>query len=153
MNEMSKKVAAKNRCKNVQFVSHLLVGSGSGSTSSPVVDLEGEDGSKERMQEPAKRRKIEASSKGPVTPIRVVALRCEGGDLLQLPRVWPELDRCSSHLTLFLDDLELKVIHDLVPAGQSKAITEGVNAAMKALEVATTLNNASKEVRSGRMCW
>jgi len=44
-----------------------------------------------------------------------------------------------------VDDHELQVIHDLGPAGRSKGITEGVIATMKALEVATVLNNASIE--------
>jgi chromosome segregation ATPase len=44
-----------------------------------------------------------------------------------------------------LDDLELKIIQDLGPAGRSKEITDGVIATMKALEVAAALNNASLE--------
>jgi len=71
----------------------------------------------------------------PVTPIKVVPIRPEGGGLLQLPRVWSEPDRCGSHSTLLLDDLELKVIHYLGTAIQSKAITEGVIVVMKALDV------------------
>lgn len=110
VNETSKKVAAKNRCKIVQFVSHLIAGASPGSTSSLVVDPEREDQSEERVQEPAKRRRVETPSKEPVTPIRVVPIRIESVDLLQLPRVWSEPDRWSSHSTLFLDDPELKVI-------------------------------------------
>ena len=49
MNEANKKVAAKKRRKNVQFVDHHIAGSGLGSTSGPVVDLEGEDRPKERV--------------------------------------------------------------------------------------------------------
>jgi len=52
-------------------------------------------------------------------------------------------DCCGPNVTLFLDDPELQVIHDLGPVGRSKAITEGVIATMTALEVATALNNAS----------
>jgi len=110
-----------------------------------VVDLKGEDRSEERVHEPAKRKRVEMPSRDPVTPIRAVPIHFESGDLLQLPRVWFEPDRYSPHSTLFLDDPELKVIHDLGPAGRSKAITEGVIAAMKALEVAKVLNNASME--------
>jgi hypothetical protein len=44
-----------------------------------------------------------------------------------------------------LDDPELKIIHDLGLAGRSKAITNGVIATMKALEVAAALNIASLE--------
>lgn len=89
---------------------------------------------------PQKKKRVET-----VTPIRVVPIRSESGDLLQLPRVWFDPDRCGPHSTLFLDDPELRVIHDLGPAGRSKAITEGFIVAIKALEVATTLNNASME--------
>jgi hypothetical protein len=88
---------------------------------------------------------VETPSKEPATPIRVIPLRSESGDFLQLPKVWSEPDRCGPHSTLFLDNPELQVIHDLGPACQSKAITEGVIATMKALEVATVLNNASFE--------
>lgn len=38
-----KKVASKNRCKNVQSVSNLIADFGSSSTSSLVVDLGGDD--------------------------------------------------------------------------------------------------------------
>jgi len=69
----------------------------------------------------------------------------KGGDFLQLPKVWSELDQCGPHSTLFLDDPELRIIQDLGPAGWSKAITYGVIATMKALEVATALNNPSLE--------
>ena len=44
-----------------------------------------------------------------------------------------------------MDDPELRIIHDLGPAGRSKAITDGVIATVKALEVATALNNVSLE--------
>lgn len=38
--------------------------------------------------------------------------------------------------TLCLSDLELKVTQDLGTAGRSRAMTEGINDAMKALEIA-----------------
>jgi len=120
-----------------------MAGSGPGSTSSPMVDLEQGGLSDERAQEPVKIRRVENPSKEPVTPIKATPLRSESGDVLQLPKVWSEPDRCGPNATLFLDDLELRVIHDLGPAGRSKAIIEGVIATMKALEVATALNNAS----------
>ena len=59
--------------------------------------------------------------------------------------MWSEPDKCSPHSTIFLDDPELRIIQDLGPAGRSKAITDGVIATMKALEVAAALNNASLE--------
>jgi len=145
VNEANKKVAAKKRRKVVPSVDQLMAGSGPGSTSSPVVDLEEGGRSNERAQEPVKKRRVETPSKDPVTPIKATPLRSESGDFLQLPKVWSKLDHCGPNATLFLDDPELWVIHDLGPAGQSKAITEGVIATMKALEVATTLNNASLE--------
>ena len=88
---------------------------------------------------------METPSKELVTPIRVVLFRSESEDFLQLPKVWSEPDRCGPHSTFFLDDPELRAIHDLGPAVRSKAITEGVIATIKALEVATVLNNASRE--------
>ena len=78
------------------------------------------------MQETFKRRRVETPSKEPVTPIKATPLRSESGDFLQLPKVWSEPDRCGPNATLFLDDPELRVIHELGPAGRSKAIAEGV---------------------------
>jgi len=91
VNETSKKVSTKNWRRDVQSVGHLIVGSGPGSTSGPVVDLEGEDRSEERVQEPAKRRRVETPSKEPATSIRVVPVRSESRDFLQLPRVLSSL--------------------------------------------------------------
>jgi len=145
LNEANKKVIAKKRHKNAQSVDLLKAGSDPRSTSGPVQDLEGEDRPEEGVQEPAKRKRVETLLKEPTTPISVVPLRSESGDFLQLPKVWSEPDRCGPHSTLFLDDPELRVIHDLGPAGWSTAITEGVIATVKALEVATVLNNASLE--------
>jgi len=120
-------------------------GFGPGSTSSPVVDLEEEGRSDERVQELVKRMRVETPSKEPITPIEATPLCLESEDFLKLPKVWSEPGRCGPNATLFLDDPELRVIHDLGPAIQSKAITEGVIATMRALEVATALNNASLE--------
>jgi len=145
VNEANKKVAAKKQRKVVPSVDQLMAGSGPSSTSSPVVDLEEGGRSDERAQEPVKRRRVETPLKEPATPIKVTPLRSENGDFLQLPKVWSEPDRCGPNATLFLDDPELRVIHDLGPTGRRKAITEGVIATMKALEVATVLNNASLE--------
>ena len=92
-----------------------------------------------------KRRRAETPSKEPVTPIKVSPLRSESGDFLQFPKVWSEPNRCGPNATIFMDDPELRVIHDLGPAGRSKPITKGVIATKKALEVATALNNASQE--------
>ena len=145
VNEANKKVAAKKRRKVVPSVDQRMADSGPGSTSSPVVDLEEWGLSDERVQEPVKRRGVETPSKESVTPIKDTSLLSESGDFLQLPKVWSEPDRCGPNATLFLDDPELRVIHDLGPTGRSKAITEGFIATLKALEVATTLNNASLE--------
>jgi hypothetical protein len=113
--------------------------------SSPVVDLEGEDPSEELEREPAKKQKMGTPSKEPTTPIRAVLVHSERGDFLQLSKVWSEPELCGPQSTLFLDDPELKIIQDLGPAGWSKAITDGVIATMKALEVVVALNNASLE--------
>ena len=84
-------------------------------------------------------------SKKPITLIWAVPVRSERGDFLQLPKVWSEPDQCGPHSTLFLDDPELRIIQDLGPAGRGKAITDGVIATMRALEVTAALNNASLE--------
>jgi len=152
MNEANKKVAAKKQRKVVPNVDQLMAGSGPGLTSGPVVDLEEGGRSDERVQEPEKRRMVETPSKEPTTPIKATPPRYESGDFPQLPKVWSEPDRCSPSATLFLDDPELRVIHDLGPAGRSKAIAEGVIATMKALEVATTLMLRWR-LRSGSMHW
>jgi len=110
-----------------------------------VVDLEKGGRFDERVQEPVKRRRVETPSKEPVTPIKATPLHLESGDFLQLPKVWSEPDRCGPNATLFLEDPELRVIHDLGSAGQNKAITEGVIANMKALEVTTAPNNTLLE--------
>jgi hypothetical protein len=88
VNAASKKISAKKRCKNVQSLEHLIAGSGPGSTSSPVVDLEGEDPSEELVQESAKRQEVGTPSEEPITPIRAVPVCSEKGDFLQLPKVW-----------------------------------------------------------------
>lgn len=124
VNEANKKVAAKKQRKNFQSLYHLIAGFGIGLTSGPMANLEGDGRPDELVQESVKRRKVETPSKEPTTPIRVVPLRSESGDFLQLPRVWSEPDRCGPHSTLFLDDPELWVIHDLGPAGPSKEIIE-----------------------------
>ena len=46
---------------------------------------------------------------------------------------------------MFLSDPELKVICDLGVAGRTRAVTEGVVSAMKALEIAVYMNNSSTE--------
>jgi len=144
-NEANKKNASKKRRKAVPSVDQLMAGFGPGSTSSPVVDLEEGGRSDKRVQESVKRMRVETTSKEPATLIKATPLHSESGDFLQLPKVWSESGRCGPNATLFLDDPKLRVIHDLGPGGQSKAITEGVIATMKALEVATALNNASLE--------
>jgi vacuolar-type H+-ATPase subunit I/STV1 len=88
---------------------------------------------------------VRAPSEEPITLIKAVPVRSKKGDFIQLPKVWSEPQLCGPQSTLFLDDPELKIIQDLGPAGRSKAITDGVIATMKALEVAAALNNASLE--------
>lgn len=153
VNVASKKLSAKKRRRNVQSLERLVSSSGVGAPSDAVVDLEREDPAEELEQEVVKRRKAGTPSKQPVTPIRAVPVRSERGDLLQLPRVWSEPDQCGPHSTIFLDDSELRIIQDLGPAGRSKAIADGAIAAMKALEVAATLNNVSLdyEVRANAL--
>jgi len=120
-------------------VDQLISGSDPGLTFGPMVDLEG-GRSDERAQEPVKRRRVKIPSKEPVTPIKATPLCLESGDFLHLPKVWSKPDRCGPQATLFLDDP-----HNLGPAGRSKAITKVVIATIKAMEVATSLNNTSLE--------
>jgi hypothetical protein len=149
VNAASKKISAKKRRKDVHSLENLIDGSGSGSASGPVVDLEGEEAPQELVLESAKRQRVRVPSEDPITPIKAVPVRSKKGDFLQLPKVWSEPEICGPQSTLFLDDPELKIIQDLGPAGRSKVITDGVIATMKALEVAAALNNASldSEVR------
>jgi hypothetical protein len=145
VNAASKKISAKKWCKNVQSLEHLIAGSAPGSSSGPVVDLEGEEPYEELVQDSAKRQKVGMPSEDPITPIKAVSVRSEKRDFLQLPKVWSEPELCGPQSTLFLDDPKLKIIQDLGPAGRSKAITDRVIATMKALEVVAALNNASLE--------
>jgi hypothetical protein len=69
---------------------------------------------------------VRVSSEDPITLIKVVPIRSEKGDFLQLPKVWSEPELCGPQSTSFLDDPELKIIQDLGPAGRSKAITDGL---------------------------
>jgi hypothetical protein len=68
VNKANKKVATKKRHKNIHSVDQLIAGPDLGSTSSPVVDLEGEDRAEEKVQEPVKRRRVETPSKEHATP-------------------------------------------------------------------------------------
>jgi len=80
VNEANKKVSAKRWRKNVQSMEHLITGSGSGSTSGPVVDLEGDGPPEELVQEPSNRKKVGTPSKEPITPIRAVPVCSERWD-------------------------------------------------------------------------
>jgi hypothetical protein len=146
VNAASKKISAKKKRKNVQSPEHLIAGSAPGSSSGPVVDLEGEEPSEELVQDSAKKQRLMMPFEDPLTPIKAVPVLSKRGDFLQLPKLWSEPELCGPQSTLFLDDPELKIIQDLGPAGRSKAITDGVIATMKALEVTAALNNASLEV-------
>jgi hypothetical protein len=59
--------------------------------------------------------------------------------------VWYEPDRYDPQSFLFMSDSKLKVIHDLRVVGTSRAMTEGIISAMKALEIAVPLNNSFTE--------
>ena len=70
---------------------------------------------------------------------------CKVSLWFSLPNVWSEPDRYWPSTTLGLSDPEWKVIQNLETAGQSRAMTEGIIVAMKALEIAVVVNNASTE--------
>jgi hypothetical protein len=55
-----------------------------------VVDLDGEEPFEELVQDSAKRQRVRVPSEDPITPIKVIPVRSERGDFLQLPRVWSE---------------------------------------------------------------
>jgi hypothetical protein len=59
--------------------------------------------------------------------------------------VWSQSGRFGPQASFYLGDSELKAIRDLGTAGRSRAVTEGVIGAMRALEVAMFLNNSSME--------
>jgi hypothetical protein len=95
VNAAGKKISTKKKSKNVQSLEHLVAGSSPGSSSHPVVDLEGEDPPQVQVQEPAKKQKVGVPSDDSVTPIRAVPVRTEKGDFLQLPKVWSEPELCG----------------------------------------------------------
>jgi hypothetical protein len=98
---------------------------------------------------PLKRKRTAVLDKGKqvqiqdVAPSRVAPPADEG--LFQLPRVWSQSDRFGPQASLYIGDPEVKAIRDLGTAGQTRAVTEGVVGAMRALEVAVFLNNSSME--------
>jgi len=59
--------------------------------------------------------------------------------------VWSESNRFGPQASICLSDSKLKVIRDLGVVGQSRAMTDGVVSAMRALEVAVYMNNSSIE--------
>jgi len=61
--------------------------------------------------------------------------------------VWSESGSFGSQDSLYLSDPELKAIRDLGVAGRTRAVTDGVIGAVKALEIVVYMNNSStKEV-------
>lgn len=103
----------------------------------------------EEEEVPSKRKRIAASDKGKQVQSQAViphqgAFPAEEG-LFQLPKVWSQSNHFGPQASLYLGDFELKAIRDLGPAGRSRAVTEGVISAMRALEVTVFLNNSSTE--------
>jgi len=88
---------------------------------------------------------VESVGKGEGFPLKVIPLRSRETDLLLLPNVWSKPERYGPSTTFCPSDPKLKVIQDLGTVGQSKAMTVGIIAAMKALEIAVVVNNASTE--------
>jgi hypothetical protein len=103
----------------------------------------------EEEEVPLKRRRTAALDKGKQVQVQDVA-RSRGvppadEGLFQLPKVWSQSDRFGPRASLYLGDSELKAIRDLGTAGRTRAVTEGVVGAMRALEVAVFLPNSSME--------
>jgi len=59
--------------------------------------------------------------------------------------VWSESRSLGSQASLFLSDPKLKGIRDLGVVGRTRAMTEEVISAMKALEIVVYMNNSSTE--------
>lgn len=59
--------------------------------------------------------------------------------------MWSESGSFGSQASLYLSDPELKAICDLGVTGRTRAVTDGVIGAVKALEIAVYLNNSSTE--------
>jgi hypothetical protein len=107
----------------------------------------------EEEEVPLKRKRIAALDKGKQVQTQVVVLskgvppidEC----MFQLPKVWSQSGRLGPQASLYLGDSQLKAIRDLGTASQSRAVTEGVVGAMRALEVVVFLNNSSMK---GAVC-
>jgi len=105
----------------------------------------------EEEEIPLKRKRISSVDKGKQVQTQTHVPSCGaplgGAGLFQLPQVWSESESFGSKASLFLKNPELKAIHDLGIAGRTRAVTEGVVSAMKALKIVVYMNNSStKEV-------
>jgi len=145
VNKTSQKLAWNNKKKDVCFVNRSVAGEILGSPSTLVLDLSGDDCAEERVTKSSKRKRVESVGKGEGSPLNVITLHSGENDLLSLPNVWPEPKLYGPSTTFCLSDPELKVIQDLGTAGRSRAMTDGIIGAMKALKIAVVVNNASKE--------
>jgi len=123
VNKTNLKLSGSSKKKDVGSLSNLIAEAGPGTSSSSVVDLSGEDLAVKGVTESSKRRRVDVADKGTKLPVDVFPLRFEG-ELFPYPNVWSEPDRYGSATSFSLSDPELKVIHDLGTAGQSRAMTE-----------------------------
>jgi len=103
----------------------------------------------EEEEVPLKRKQIAPLDKGKqvqtqaLVPSKDASSAAEG--LFQLPKLWSESSRFGSQASLYLSDPDLRAIRDLGVVGRSRAVTDGVVSAMRALEVVVYMNNSSME--------
>jgi len=108
-----------------------------------MVDLSEGDCAEGRAVESSKRKRVKSVRKGEGSPLDVIPLCSRETDLRSLPNVWFEPERYGPSTIFCLSDLKLKVVQDLGVAGRSRAMTDGIIAAMKALKIVVMVNNAS----------
>lgn len=140
MNKTNEKLKKKKSVPPVD----LAEGATSSVPSTLVVNPSREEPSGKGKVESSKRKRVDDAGKGVSSPVHAIPLRFEG-DLLPLLGLWVEPDCYGPDTSFCLNDLDLRVIRDLGTIGRSKAMTEGIIAAMKSLAVAVVVNNSSTE--------
>jgi hypothetical protein len=148
VNKTNHKLSGRGKKKDISLVNNLPARTTPGTPSPLEVDLYVDEHAGRRVLESSKRKRVEVANKGESSPVCAIPL-CSEGNLFPLPSVWSEPDRYEPTTTFCLSDPELKFIQDLGTAGWSTAMTEGIIAAMKALEIGVVVNN-SLEIGFGK---
>lgn len=124
----SRKLASRGGGRRIDIhnVNTMIAGAGLDSSSQQVVEVADDDNMEVEASNSLKGNRVEPVDKGKNVPVKVVPLRSEGEDLLQLLNVRSDPDRYGPHSTICRSDLKLKVIQDLGTAGRGKtAMTKG----------------------------